>query len=201
MGKFLDSFSKCLEKTENQYISLISEMSLRLHTDQDILNDKKQNQLQFDYITSNGDLIEEMVSDGTTFNVYNYPGHAQRSLGFTYSFLVAAIIEFDNISHNIIQISYTNAHQSFRGLMSKIMIDYLLNHYDEIISDNVQTERAYRFYKLLAHKLYSFKNDYNIYIFNDVTKEELLVTDPDQMDITYGDDVGHFNYRYIIKKK
>lgn len=190
------TFIKNLNYGQDQ---LFQEMSLRLDSDVDILNKPSMNKIHYDNIQRNGVRIESLQGFGLPYEVYSYHGNSQNNLALLMHDKVALLVGFDSIKENVIKISFLNAHKSFRNIASKFFIDYLLPKYEEIVSDNVYTASAFKFYSNLVLRLNNFNNYYDIYIRNEETYEDELVTDIEQMKRSYGDALGHFNYCYVIK--
>jgi hypothetical protein len=193
---FKTFFEEFRDKTEKTYL----EMSLRLDSDVDILNNPDQNKTQFQYIITDGQYLEDMMDFGLPYELYAYPGNAEQNLALLIHDKVALLVEY-NIIDGGIKISFTNGHRSFRNIVQKFFIDYLLPKFGKIVSDNVHTVDAYKFYANLALKTNNYKTLYDVYILNEETGEEELVEDLEQMKRSYGDALGYFDYCYVIKRK
>ena len=84
----------------------------------------------------------------------------------------------------------------YKGLMREIFLNYLLPKYKTIESDTIQTVNAFLFYKKLAIESIVNKN-FSMYIKYDNNMTE--ITDPSQMDKTYGKKSEYAEYSYVLK--
>ena len=81
--------------------------------------------------------------------------------------------------------------------MEDIFINYLLKLYKTVISDNVQTEQGFYFYKKICFNKDQYNYNFFIIVNNGDRKE---CTDCNDMDSTYGYDEKHLGYRYVIER-
>jgi hypothetical protein len=169
---------------------IINEMSLRLDDNQDILNKNSGFLLQGEYYIENGEFIETVDINNNPFDIY--------AIGDSICFVnsqkwAVAILEFtDNIDGIIMK--YINSHRSYRNLMEYIFVEYLLPKYGSIISDNVQTESGFMFYKRLC----SLQKTYNYKFFILNGEEERKIENCKEMDSTFGYSKEMLGFRYKL---
>ena len=202
MKSFTSTFEEQTAKYHINMVKRFNEMSLRYSApDEDILNDPVENKTQFEYITKMGELVDEVnFGFDANFRIYEYEGNANKNIAFILFSVVAALIEYNVIDSTTIKIKFQNKHSSFRPLMGQIIIDYLLNQYPNIISDNIQTSSSFNFYERLARHTNKFKNNYEMYMLNDETGQETRITDIEQMRTSHGGSDGNRIISYKIKK-
>jgi hypothetical protein len=172
---------------------MINEMSLRTDSDQDVLNKPNALVSQGKYYKEYGEFIETVELNGNALYLYRI----DNSVCFlTEQKLAIALVEYTEHPIGTINMSFINTFRQFPTLMETIFIEYLLKKYDTIISDCVQTDKGFNFYKKMA--FFQEHNNYSLYI-KGVDGELKKVNDGNEMNSTFGYDKQCSGYRYILK--
>jgi hypothetical protein len=175
-------------------------MSLRAEDDLDELNYEKYNIGLRKYIVSDYEKIDEFQFLNNVFDVYYDKSNNYITLWFISKTFVAARVEFIELNTSGIQVKFSNRFRHFKGLSGAIFIDYLLNHYSKIYSDNVQTVSGFTFYQNLLKQKDFYTNNFEMYFYNNKTNESELIQDPKDMEKTYGDSSKNLDIIYKIVK-
>jgi len=179
--------------------TFFTEMSLRLDDDEmDILSDTRRNLTFLAFLKQSGTLYESVKIGKQTYDIYIYHGSSSKCMAFVNEPLVAALLEFDEIGDDTIQMGFINQFRKCKSLLSSIYKEFILKHYKKIVSDNVQTLQAYNFYRNFV-----IFNDgsYKVLIRDDITDKEYEVTEVGDIDKTFGYLKNHRNKRYIIERR
>lgn len=194
------NFKSYFEESIKRNRQFLVEMSLQL-TDKnmDFLSDLKRNASFLQFLKSpNGLLTDNQIIGNTEFNVYMYQGGDTINLAYVHEPLVAATIEGEELNNETFQVSYINQFKSYRFLIRDIFINWLSEKYKRIISDNVQTDKAYNFYRNFV--IFNNHSTYRVLILNTETGEESEVKNVNEMDKTFGLLPKHSTRRYIIER-
>jgi hypothetical protein len=174
-------------------------MSLRLDDkEMDVLGNTEKNLQLLEYVKNHhtSQWVENI--SGTEYTVFNFIGNEQYNLAFVKDSLIVALVEFRELNSDSIQIKFINQYPKYKTLLSLIFKEILLKSYKNIVSDDVQTDKAFRFYQNFV----TFKgDDYNVFIYNTETGEETMVNDVSDMNKTFGSLPHHQKRIYIIRKK
>jgi hypothetical protein len=194
--KFLEFFQKKQENNKMLETHLLKEMSLKNDDASiDILNNLEKNKSYFRYAKSDGEFIEKW----NNLEVYNISHGKTIKLIFLSQNFVAAMVEYAVENDNSIQIIFVNRFKGFRNLMSEIFINYILEQYSSIYSDNIHSTSAFYFY----FNLFKTKNMYKTYemkLVNNTTRQEKLIEKEQDMLITFGDESEHYDISYKIER-
>lgn len=174
-------------------ILLFKEMSLQI--DAPNYSDLTDNFFKPEYVEQHlkhAKFLEKRTFLGTEFSIYKWFSYL---LFISEEGYMAARIEFEKHSKGITMTSIEVA-RPYKGLMREIFLNYLLPKYKTIESDTVQTVNAFLFYKKLAIESLVDKN-FTMYIKhgNSLTQ----ITDPGQMEKTYGKKSEYAEYSYVLK--
>lgn len=86
-----------------------------------------------------------------------------------------------------------------KGLVRYFIEDYILEKYKVMVSDKLQTDRGFKFWKNLFDDCVRTKNSHKMYVINFKTGEVIKhITDENQMDEFFGDNNGKL--RFVLEK-
>lgn len=174
-------------------ILLFKEMSLQI--DAPNYSDLSDNFFKSEYVEEHlkhAKFLEKRTLLGTEFSIYKWFSYL---LFISAEGYMAARIEFEKHSKGITMTSIEVA-RPYKGLMREIFLNYLLPKYKTIESDTVQTVNAFLFYKKLAIESLVDKN-FTMYIKHG--NSLIQITDPGQMEKTYGKKSEYAEYSYVLK--
>lgn len=189
--------SRMAELTTKRKNILLREMSLKLDDPNFGVLDSETSRLNYyEYYKKHGDFVEKVALGGKTYEVY-------RMFDSILVFLAddryaAATVEFEENPKGGIKMIAIDKMKAFRNLMDYIFVDYLLPRYGQIESDDVHTVGGFKFYQKLAG-MQDVYGKYDFFIRG--PKGLKKVTNPKQMETTYGYDEKHQGYTYVLKKK
>ena len=193
-NELLDMITERNQKRE----TFFTEMSLRFDDKaMDVLSDTNRNLTFLTDLKKNGTSQKSVKIGEQVYDIYAYDGGASICMAFVNEPLVVALLEFDEVGDNTIQVSFINQFRKCKSLLSSIYKEFLLRKYKRIISDNVQTPQAYIFYRNFV-----IFNDgsYRVLIRDDKNNTEYLVDNVEDMDTTFGYLKEHHDKRYIIER-
>lgn len=193
-NELLDIITESNQKRQ----TFFTEMSLRFDDkEMDILSDTNRNLIFLTDLKKNGTFQKSEKIGEQAYDLYTYYGGASKCMAFVNEPLVVALLEFDEVGNNTIQVSFINQFRKCKSLLSSIYKEFLLKKYKRIISDNVQTLQAYNFYRNFV-----IFNDgsYRVLIRDDKNDTEYPVDNVEDMDKTFGHLKEHHDKRYIIER-
>ena len=196
MDNFKEFYHKRRKEINEKQNSLMMEMSIRIDDDNySMLADNSFNPSFINFYMTDGVFQENVILGNRPFDVYLWQHYL---IFISEEPYVAAMVGFDELPNNKIKMFFIDKAKGFINLMDHIFIDYLLERYGEIESDNVHTQKGFWFYQKLA----GLQNVYNKYTFYIKSPDgEKQIFDPKEMETTFGYDEDNAGYTYILKKK
>jgi hypothetical protein len=201
INKFMQPSLKTIfrEKIENQRKKyenfIINEMSLRLEDDsQDLLNNNNGFLNQGRYYSEHGKFEIDLDINGSKLSVYSIEN--TKAFLNSQSFAVA-LLEYKATADDNVQMFFINSMTIYKDIMVHIFVDYLLKNYTGIISDCVQTDKGFNFYKKMA----ALKDEYGYDFFIKGPDGYIPVNNPVDMDSTFGYSDAYLGYRYFLRNK
>jgi hypothetical protein len=193
---FKEFYHKRQQEIEDQQRQLMQEMSIRIDDDDfSILSKSAFDPKIVRFYQTDGKFQETVKLGGKSFDVYNWQNYLVFISEEPY---VAAMIGFYKYPNKEIHMFSIDRASGFVNLMEYIFVDYLLERYDTIESDNVHTQKGFWFYQKLAGKK-DIHNKYEFYIKGpDGLK---VVNSSKDMESTYGYDDEKLGYTYVLKRK
>jgi hypothetical protein len=196
----LNTFFRLINPDPVGIDKLLQEMSYKIPAMQNPLNSPMAGEI-FRIATELGKYVEDFrCSDGRIYNVYEYTRHETPTLYFLHNHQwVVASIEL-NMTANAAKIEQAYGIGGvFKGIVSRIYVEYLLSKTKSVISDSAQTAEGFNIYRYILREHEKF--GVNVYVWNTKTDEKFLVNEVEELEKYFGDTNSFGFYRFIITKK
>lgn len=198
-----DSFKSFFlqEEKQNRYKHLLVEMPTLVKGGEiGYISSEREHQTNIKYIKDTGGRhIDDVTIDNVLFEVWRtQDNYDEVCLVFINDSHIHARIEFSILTEKDIKMSFIWQWKYSRGLMQKIYVQYLLNHFQTITSDKELTLKAFSFYEKLcmaSGETYSFS------IYDE--KQNMVITtihDCNELQKYFGEQEEYSNYRFKLTK-